>query len=127
LDVFRPNLFYTAPIDATLKYEVPPCDAQEAYRVGDILGLPELKEKALDFLVETADRSNILTRMFGELGLTYDEIGTRYEKVFYKCWEDIRKTGALMQYFRKIQEEDTEERIMAVAMRCLKLMEDLRA
>jgi hypothetical protein len=114
--------FTTAPIgDATPKYEVPPCDAQEAYRVGDILGLSQLKETALHFLVDTTDRSNILARIFGEFALTYDEIGSGYEKVFYKCWDDIRKTGALMEYFRRIQEEEKEERIMEVAVRCLQL------
>jgi hypothetical protein len=118
--------FTNAPVDATVKYEVPPCDAQEAYRVGDILGLSQLKENALNFLVETTDRSNILTRMFGEFALTYDEIGRGYEKVFYKCWDDIRKTGALTEYFMEIQEEEKEEMIVKVAMRCLKLMEGLK-
>jgi hypothetical protein len=46
------------------------------------LGL--LKKKALGFLIDTADLTNIISRIFEEYVLKYQEIGQGYETVFYK-------------------------------------------
>ena len=81
-EVLHPLLYYlytdrtcftTTPIEEGKSfYGVPPFDAEEAYRVGDILGLAELKEKALNFLVTTSDGSNIVSRVFGDYALKYE-------------------------------------------------------
>jgi BTB/POZ domain len=117
--------FTTAPIEeATVIHQVPPCDAEQAYRIGDMLELPQLKSKALEFLVDTADATNIISRVFGEYALKYDEIGKAYEGVFYRCWNDLKKGEVLKQYFRDLREED-EAKKNDVTMRCLHIMQGL--
>jgi hypothetical protein len=118
--------FTTAPMkETTPRHQVPPCDAEEAYRVGDILGLSELKKTAMKFLVHTTDGANILDRIFGEFALKYQDIGKGYETVFYEFWPEIRKTDALVEYFKRVQAEEQDERINEVTMRCLDLMKGL--
>jgi len=103
----------------------PPFDPEEAYRVGDILGLPKLKEKALDFLVTTSDDTNIISRVFGEYALKYEEIGKRYETAFYANWNTIRKRDEMKPYFQELEMEGDERRRKEVTTRCLELMEGL--
>jgi hypothetical protein len=92
--------FTTLPIEeAKSLYQVPPCHAEDAYRVGHLFDLDSLKKKALGFLVDTADTTNIISRIFGEYALKYQDIGQGYETVFYENWNDIRTTGALSKYF----------------------------
>jgi hypothetical protein len=117
--------FTTAPIEeATVIHQVPPCDAEQAYRIGDMLELPQLKSKALEFLVDTADATNIISRVFGEYALKYEEIGKAYEGVFYRCWNDLKKGEVLKQYFRDLREED-EAKKNDVTTRCLHIMQGL--
>jgi hypothetical protein len=132
-EILHPILYYLysdrlcstiGPINETSpRRQVPPFDAQEAYRVGDILGLPELKKQALGFLVNITNGDNILARIFEEFALRYDEVGQGYERVFYKHWKDIRCSGRLTKYFKTIHEELSEERIKEVTMRCVGLLE----
>src|SRR5271168_2644746 len=78
-EVLYPTLYYiytdrvcftTAPIqNASTLYNVPPCDPESAYRLGDLLGLDQLKSSALAFLLETTDETNIISRIFGEPAL----------------------------------------------------------
>jgi hypothetical protein len=86
--------------------------------------LGRLKKKVVGFLVDTADMTNIISRMSGEYALKYQEIGQGYETVSYKYWNDIRNTGALSQYFRDLEDEEDGER-QRQAMRCTELMESL--
>jgi hypothetical protein len=137
-EVLHPILYYlytdricftTAPIEvARPLHQAPPFDAEDAYRVGDILGLDRLKEKALNFLVATSDKTNIIPKVFGEHALKYEEVGARYETVFYSHWNNIRDTDALTDYFKELEEErDEEKKQWNVIRRCLKLMKHLTA
>lgn len=134
-EVLHPILYYlytdlicftTVPIEEAKPYhQVPPCAPEDAYRVGDLFDLEQLKKKALGFLVDTADMTNIISRIFGDYALKYQEIGQGYETVFYKYWNDVKKTGALSQYFRDLEgEEDVEGNRQAIR-RCMELMEGL--
>jgi hypothetical protein len=135
-EVLHPLLYYlytertcftTTPIEeAKSFYNVPPFDAEDAYRVGDILGLPELKEKALNFLVTTSDGSNIVSRVFGDYALKYKEIGHRYEAVFYKHWTEIKKSDELKQYFEELKEEADKKRGWKAIMRFLEIAQGLK-
>jgi hypothetical protein len=134
-EVLHPILYYlytdricftTLPIEeAKPLHQVPSCNAEDAYRIGDLYDLEPLKKKALGFLVDTADMTNIISQIFGEYALKYQEIGQGYEKVFYKYWNDIRNTGVLSQYFRDLEDEEDGERKRQVIRRCMKLMERL--
>ena len=134
-EVLHPLLYYlytdrtcftTAPIgEAKSFYDVPPFDAEDAYRVGDILGLPELKEKALNFLVTTSDGSNIVSRVFGDYALKYEEIGQLYKTVFYNHWTEIKKSDELKQYFEELREEADEKGGWKAIMRFLEIAQGL--
>jgi len=134
-EVLHPLLYYlytdricftTAPIaEATSISGVPPCDPEDAYRVADLFGLPKLKERALKFLLETTEKSNIIARVFGEYSITYEELGMKYKDEFYKYWNSVRKSGDLKKYIEKLETDGDEKRRRAVTQRCLELMEGL--
>jgi hypothetical protein len=135
-EIFYPVLYYlytdricftTIPIEeAQPLYHVPPCDAEEAYRLGDVLGLSELKEKALGFLSDTYNEYNIIAKAFGECALNYpEEVGKKCFAVFYQFWNSIRKRGDLKEYFESLDREASEQRRKKVTMRCIELMEVL--
>jgi hypothetical protein len=118
--------FTTLPIeDAQPLYQVPPCDAEDAYRFGDMLGLSELKEKALGFLSDTYNEHNIIAKVFGECALNYEEVGKKCETVFYQHWNSIGKRGDLKEYFENLERDAREQRRKKVTMRCVELMEGL--
>jgi hypothetical protein len=117
--------FTTIPIEeATPLYHVPPCDAEDAYRLGDMLGLADLKEKALAFLSDTYQEHNIIEKVLGECALNYEEVGKKCEAVFYEHWNSIRKRGDLKAYFENSEREGSEQR-KKITARCIDLMEGL--
>jgi hypothetical protein len=118
--------FTTVPIEeAESVYQVPPCNAEDAYRLGDILDLPQLKEKALKFLLDTCDESNIIAKMFGECALNYEEVGKKCETIFYQHWNVIRKKGEFKKFMENLEQDISEQRRKAIMMRCADLMEGL--
>jgi hypothetical protein len=124
--IYTDRLYFTTiPIEeATSLYHVPPCDAEDAYRLGDMFGLADLKEKALAFLSDTYNEYNIIPKVFGECALNYEEVGKKCEAVFYQHWSK-RKRGDLKEYFENLEREGSERRMKKVTMRCIDLMEGL--
>jgi hypothetical protein len=119
-------LFTTLPIeDACPLYQVPPCNAEEAYRFGHMLELPELQAKALAFLSDTYNEHNIIEKVFGECALNYEQVGKGCEAVFYQHWNSIRKRGDVREYFESLERNASEERKKRVTMRCIELMQGL--
>jgi hypothetical protein len=118
--------FTTAPIGAAKSfYNVPSFDPEEAYRVGDLLDLDKLKERALDFLSSTSDESNIVSRVFGDYALDYEDIGKCYEKFFYQHWNSIRRKNGGKRYFKGLSDEADHGKSAKLLQRCLDLMEGL--
>jgi hypothetical protein len=110
---------------ASPSHNVPPCNPEDAYRLGDLYGLENLKEKALQFLLDTTDEFNIIPRILGEFALTYDAVGKAYEKMFYQYWNEIRKRSDLTEYFQKLHQGDDEKRKWEVTKRYVELTEGI--
>jgi hypothetical protein len=100
---------------------MPVCDAEEVFKIAHLYDLPKLWEKALHFLVETCDSGNILSRVFGEFALTYDEVGKAYEKAFAEHWNELKGAKEFDDFFDALEEKDSCQRI-AVNRRFRELM-----
>ena len=71
------------------------------------------------------DFTNIISRIFSEHALKYEEIGKGYESVFYRCWDQFRRGEALKQYHLDLLDEDEARRTKDVTMRCSHLIQGL--
>lgn len=102
-------------------HNVPPCNAEAAYRIAHLYGLVELGKKPLEFLLDTVDETNIIPQIFGEFALTYAAVGKSYEKIFCKFWNEIRATDEITGYFNELLAGDDEKRKRKVMKRYVAL------
>jgi hypothetical protein len=69
---------------------VPIChDAEKLFAIADRLGLEKLAEKALIFLRDACDTTNIISRVFSEFALLHEEVGGIYEGYVREHWIEI--------------------------------------
>ena len=104
---------------------MPVCDAEDVFKIAHLYDLPELWEKALHFLVETCHSGNIISRVFGEFALTYDDVGKAYEKVFSQNWNELRETKEFDDFFDALDQKDRTQ-IIAVNRRFRGMVRHLR-
>ena len=120
------DLFTDVPVAvASPFHNVPPCNPEDAYRLGDLYGLEHLKQKALEFLLDTTNVWNVIPRIFGEFALTYDAVGKVYEKIFYAHWNEIRKRNDLTDFFQNLLNGDDEKRKCDVTKRYVELTQGI--
>jgi hypothetical protein len=126
--LYTDRIWFTTRTAITLDefiHGVPACSAEEAFAIADRFGLDELKEKSMAFLVDTCDESNVLSRVFGEFALMYDDIGRRYDSVFYRHWNSLRNSQELTEFFEGLENDTDEVRRLSIYRRCWKLMKGL--
>ena len=90
---------------------MPACDVEDLFAIAHRFEIPKLREKALDFLVETCTVENIVPRVFGKFALTYDEVSAAYGKVFYRYWNAVKNTKAFDEFFEALEEGEEDRRI----------------
>ena len=81
-------------------------DVHKLYQAADQYLLPNLKEKALDFLFLSSDIHNITARMFGESARTYDDIDEIYSDFFCCHLPSIVQTVEFEKYFDGLEGSD---------------------
>lgn len=102
---------------------MPVCDVEDLFAIAHRFDIPKLREKALNFLVESCDSKNIISRVFGEFALTYEEeVGEAYAKVFRRHWNEIRKSKELDDL---LEGPENGDRRMAVIRKYRDLTKDL--
>ena len=95
--LFSTNTTVKDPLD------IPVSDAEDVFEIAHLYDLPQLKEKALHFLVETCNTENIIERVFGRFALTYEEVSGAYAKVFYRYWNEVKDLLEFEKFFEELQ------------------------
>jgi hypothetical protein len=106
--------------------EIPQIDAENAYRLGDLFGLPKLKKMAYDFLIDTTDEDNILRRIFGDFAFQYEEVGKGYEPLFYKHWKYNRSLGISFYFTKMTHPRGDQKKVIQFTKRYIELTQRLR-
>lgn len=105
---------------------IPPCDAEEIYAIAHRFELDKLKTVALEFLVDTCDEINILSRVFGRRAEEYEELRDAYTTEFYQLWNNwIRDSSELTKFIEDLDLEIDEVRRATVSRKCWELMRGL--
>lgn len=107
--------------------QIPVCDAEDVFAIAHRLGLEKVREKALAFLTETCDVTNIISRVFGEFALVFEDVSREYEKLFYLYWEEVKEAKEWKDFIVALESEEDDERRIAVTKRCLELMMKLKS
>jgi hypothetical protein len=76
-------LFSTGPASENL-LDLLACEVEDLFAIAHCFDLPDLRRRAFDFLVETCNKTNILSRFGGSLAAMYPEIDDAYQESFRK-------------------------------------------
>ena len=114
--LFSTNTTVKDPLD------IPVSDAEDVFEIAHLYDLPQLKEKALHFLVETCNTENIIERVFGRFALTYEEVSGAYAKVFYRYWNEVKDLLEFEKFFEELEDQEDITRRTTVNRRYRELM-----
>jgi BTB/POZ domain len=93
---------------------MPACDAEELFAIAHRFDIPKLREKAVNFIIDSCDAKNIIPHVFGEFAQTYKEVGEAYAKVFHRHWNEIRTSKELDELLEGLEDEDADRRTTIV-------------
>ena len=101
---------------------MPVSDAEDIFKIAHLYDLPQLKETALHFLVETCNTGNIIERVFGKFALTYEEVSRAYATVFYYHWNEVKDLLEFEKFFEELEDQEDITRRTTVNRRYRELM-----
>lgn len=77
-----------------------PCSSKAIYRLADKIGLPELKEKASEFIFKNLTAQNIVFEVFGSFSLRFEEVKRVQIAFLLERWVSIALT--FLSFFRSL-------------------------
>lgn len=125
--LYSDEICFSTDWPSTNSPDMPPyCNPEDIYEIAHRFQLQQLEEKALFFLRETCDVTNIITRVFGVVSLSYEKVGAEYGKFFHDHWDEIKVLGELEEVLEEVDEDQDIYRRKAVYKKYRELIRELR-
>jgi hypothetical protein len=85
-------------------------DVHTMYDAADRFLLPDLKQKAFDFLKKTCTVDNITSRVFGECASLHDELTKYYDSYFKDNIQSVLESSGYKDFFEEEEAWTTKKR-----------------
>ena len=98
-------------------------DVHTIYDAADRFLLPDLKQKAFNFLRKTCTADNITSRVFGECASLHEELTKYYDSYFEENIQSVLESSDYKKFFDEEESWPTEKRV-DINTKLRALMED---